>query len=143
MKDEKYISLVCDCLLAFQMLEEGLKILIIGSYEIIAKSTPEEIDFKFDYGSIDDLALKMLIKKYIAVTSNNELIQALKSKDLTKWRNFFAHNAFHHELMKRNSKSQYTEHSYEDLMLVREKIHRLNNDLTKEVIKLRKVKDSI
>lgn len=118
MKGSQYLVSVSEALLSYQMVEEALKLCIGVSYEIIAVSNPPEVSFRFSPASINDAPLGYLVKMFAKVSRNDALIKELQAKELGKWRNFFAHNAFAHEFLSRNSKSSYSQHSIEDVQQV-------------------------
>jgi len=118
MKDDLYVTWIGKALLSYQMLEEALKLCIGVSYEIICASNPSEVDFKFSYSSINNAPLGSLIRMFSNVSKNETLVSDLKSKDVIRWRNFCAHNAFMHEFMNRTSQSFFSQHSVEEIKRV-------------------------
>lgn len=142
MKDDEYLSLIQEALLAFQMIEEGLKIYIQGSYEIKSFTSPDgEDDYEKELKNINNTPLGPLIKKYLAFSKNENLANDLK--EITEWRNFCAHNAYAHEFLKRNCSSNYTDHSPEDLRKVIAFSKSLSVRLGGEIIKLKEVHASV
>lgn len=108
-----YIAAIHKALLSFQMVEEVLKICVGLSYEVIAKTVPAPIVFRFDPADINNAPLGKLIKMFSAINSNSELVGDLGK--ILKWRNFCAHNAFIHEILNSASKSPFTPHGAEDV----------------------------
>lgn len=96
--------------------EEALKICVGLSYEVIAKSAPSPIVFRFNPADINSAPLGKLIKMFSEVNCNAELIGDLGK--VVKWRNFCAHNAFTHEFLDRASASPFTAHHTEDVIAV-------------------------
>ena len=133
MRDDQYLVSVSNALLSYQMVEEALKLCIGVSYEIIAASNPPEVSFRFSPESINDAPLGNLVKMFSNVSNNEALIKELKAKELGKWRNFFAHNAFAHEFMSRDSKSPYTQHSVEEILQVSRHVEELVLKLGEEL----------
>ncbi|MGO2007920.1 hypothetical protein [Vreelandella alkaliphila] len=139
MRDDQYFVSVSKALLSYQMVGEALKLCIGVSYEVIAASNPPEVSFKFSPASINDAPLGNLVKMFAKVSNNQALIKELQAKKLGKWRNFFAHNAFAHEFMSRNSQSSYTPHSVEEVQQVSLYVGELVLKLGEELKALQKV----
>ena len=118
MRDDQYQVSVSKALLSYQMVEEALKLCIGVSYEIIAASNPPEVGFRFSPASINDVPLGSLVKMFAKVSNNELLVKEPQAKELGKWRNFFAHNAFAHEFMNRTSTSSYSPHFAEEVQKV-------------------------
>ncbi len=119
------------------MLEEALKIYIGLSYEIIGKSVPPPVVFRFDKDKILNAPLGQLIKMISEVKDDDELINELRA--IVKWRNFCAHNAFAHEFLNRASKSDFTPHDEKDVMTVSIHSAKLVERLGTELLSLREV----
>lgn len=98
-RDESFIRKVQVALSAFQMLEEGLKIIIGLSYEVIQATTPKPVKFNFNADEIYNAPLGNLKKMYLRVSGNAELGQEIDQ--LIAWRNYCAHRAFLEEFMSR------------------------------------------
>ena len=98
-RDESFISKVQAALSAFQMLEEGLKMVIGLSYEVIQATTPEPVKFTFDANEIYNAPLGKLKKMYLRVLGNAALGKEIDQ--LITWRNYCAHRAFTEEFMSR------------------------------------------
>ena len=98
-RDESFISKVQAALYAFQMLEEGLKIVIGLSYEVIQATTPEPVKFTFNADEINNAPLGNLKKMYLRVSGNVALGKEIDQ--LITWRNYSAHRAFMEEYMSR------------------------------------------
>jgi|GEM_PF-3027525 len=98
-RDESFTSKIQAALYAFQMLEEGLKIVIGLSYEVIQASTPEPVKFTFNTDEIYNAPLGNLKKMYLRVSGNAELGKEIDQ--LIPWRNHCAHRAFLEEFMSR------------------------------------------
>jgi hypothetical protein len=68
---------------------------------------------------------------YEVVTSTPQVAADLRK--LVQWRNFFAHNAFRHELLARSGSSPFGSHSVEDVRKVvlaaREVVERLGKEV--------------
>lgn len=139
MKDDLYLTWVSKALLSYQMVEEALKLCIGLSYEIIAVSSPPEVDFKFSPNSINNAPLGSLIKMFSNVSKNEVLVEELKSKELLKWRNFCAHNAFEHELMNRSSKNSFTPHSAAEVEKVARNVGELVLKVGNELKRLQEI----
>lgn len=143
MKNEQYLTWISKALVSFQLVEEALKQCIGVSYEIIAASNPLEVDFKFSPTSINDAPLGKLIKMFSNVSKNETLVEELKSKDILKWRNFFAHNAFMHEFMNRTSKSSCSPHSVNEVEVVARYVAGLGLKLRDEFERLQSIHVSV
>lgn len=139
MRDDQYLVSVSKALLSYQMVEEALKLCIGVSYEVIAASNPPEVSFRFSHASINDAPLGSLVKMFSKVSNNKPLVKELQVKELGKWRNFFAHNAFAHEFMSQDSKSSYTQHSVEDVQQVSRHVGELVLKLGEELKTLKNV----
>ncbi len=139
MKDEQYLTWVSKALVSFQLVEEALKLCIGVSYEIIAASNPPEVDFQFSPSSINDAPLGNLIRMFSNVSKNEALVAELKSKDVLKWRNFCAHNAFMHEFMSRTSKSTFSPHSADEVEAVARHVAGLGLKLRDELKRLQSI----
>ncbi|MFT7295232.1 MAG: hypothetical protein ACI87Q_003093 [Pseudohongiellaceae bacterium] len=139
MRDDQYLVSVSKALLSYQMVEEALKLCIGVSYEIIAASNPPEVSFKFSPDSINDAPLGSLANMFAKVSNNMVLIKELQKKELGKWRNFFAHNAFAHEFMSRDSESLYTQHTVEEVQQVSRHVGELVLKLGEELKALKSV----
>jgi hypothetical protein len=139
MRDDQYLVSVSKALLSYQMVEEALKLCIGVSYEIIAASNPPEVSFRFPPASINDAPLGSLVKMFAKVSNNKVLIKELQTKELGKWRNFFAHNAFAHEFMSRDSESLYTQHTVEEVQQVSRHVGELVLKLGEELKNLKSV----
>lgn len=111
-----YLATVHKALLSFQMIEEALKICVGLSYEVIAKTAPTPIVFRFDPAIINSTPLGKLIKMFSEVNCNAELISDLRK--VLKWRNFCAHNAFVHEFLDRAGASPFAAHDTEDVQAI-------------------------
>jgi len=98
-RDESFTSKVQAALYAFQMLEEGLKIVIGLSYEVIQATTPEPVKFAFSADEINNAPLGNLKKMYLRVSGNAALGKEIDQ--LIPWRNYCAHRAFIEEYMSR------------------------------------------
>lgn len=90
-----YISAVFEALMNFQAIEDLLRECILSSYEVLAKTTPQELEFspsKKDIKSIkNNLGLGGLVNKFEELTPNKELCR--KIRDSSKIRNKLAHKA--------------------------------------------------
>ena len=115
-KNEIYISAVQNALFTFQMIEEALKICIMGSYEILVRSAPSPVVFSFDAAAITNSPLGQLIKMFSRVSANSTLVKELKS--IEKWRNFCAHRAYAHEFLKRKTSEAVSQSDIDDLQKV-------------------------
>jgi len=76
---------------------------------------------------------------YSKVSKNTALIDELKSKNLARWRNYFAHNAFMHEFMNRTSSSPFEAHPIEDITRVIQSVCELLSKLSEEIRNLQVV----
>ena len=100
-KNHAYVTSVHKALFAFQMIEEGLKIYVGLSYEIIAHSAPSPVAFNFDPSAITSAPQARLIKLFAGVSAHGQLTADLRK--IEEWRNFCAHRAYVHEFMSRQS----------------------------------------
>ncbi|MCB2215824.1 hypothetical protein [Desulfofustis glycolicus] len=141
MKDEAYIKAIGHILFSFQMLEEGLKICVGLSYDIISAVVPSELSFKVNAKKIEKSSLGSLITLFSDVTKNHSLVTDLKN--IVQWRNFCAHNAYLHEFQNRNDQSNFSNHSIEDLVKVLKHLNELVNRVGIEVAKLREVQKKL
>ncbi|MBI4766398.1 MAG: hypothetical protein HY787_17650 [Deltaproteobacteria bacterium] len=98
-RDESFTSKVQAALYAFQMLEEGLKMVIGLSYEVIQAVTPEPVKFTFSADEIYNASLSNLKRMYLRVSGNATLGKEIEK--LIPWRNYCAHRAFLEEYMSR------------------------------------------
>jgi hypothetical protein len=137
LKDQEYLDEINKALLNFQMVEEALKICIGLSYEIIAKTIPADMTFKFDPSSVNSAPLGNLIKMFSKISKNEVLISDLKK--IVEWRNFCAHSAFSHEFLNRKSVSRFSEHSAQDLKKVVDFSSDLVLRLTNEIKDIRTI----
>ena len=130
-RSNPYIMAVQQAIFSFQIIEEELKICVGLSYEIIAKSAPSPIIFRFDSKNINNASLGNLIRMFSRVNRNVELISDLEK--VLQWRNFCAHNAFLHEFLDRTGISPFTTHSIEEVIAVLKfssiLIERLGNEI--------------
>lgn len=141
MKDNDYIHAASNAMLTFQMIEEALKICIGLSYQIIAMSAQSPVHFRFDPKAINAAAFGKLISMYEVVTSTPEV--AVDLRKLVQWRNFFAHNAFRHELLARSGSSPFESHSVEDVRKVVMAASEMVERLGKEVQQLQTIYRSV
>jgi Cft2 family RNA processing exonuclease len=93
--DRDYISAVFEALMNFQTIEDLLKQCILASYEILAKTTPPELEFRPSKQDIkrikNNLGLGGLINKFEELTPNKELCEKIRAS--SKIRNELAHKA--------------------------------------------------
>ena len=138
MKDQEYLDKVCEALRSFQMLEEGLKI-YIGLYvevERLSGNRDENLDSLIK--DIFNTPLSYVIKRFKKTNPNGAIVSRLDRKDLIEWRNFLAHNAFHHEFMSRASARNFSYHTALDIAKVALDIGYLTLDLGEEIIILQR-----
>jgi hypothetical protein len=135
-----YIAAINKALLSFQMIEEALKICVGLSYELIAKTAPTPIVFRFDSAGINSAPMGKLIRMFSDINSNTELISDLGR--VLKWRNFCAHNAFAHEFLDSAGASPFKAHDAEDVKVIVQfssaLVERLGNEM-KEIRELHQV----
>ena len=98
-KNHAYVASVHNALFAFQMIEEGLKIYVGLSYEVISRSVPSPVTFNFDPSAINSAPLGRLIKLFAGISAHARLTADLRK--IEEWRNFCAHRAYVHEFMSR------------------------------------------
>ena len=134
-KNEIYISAVQNALFTFQMIEEALKICIMASYEILARSAPPPVVFSFDTVAITNSPLGQLIKTFSRVSANSILIKELKS--IEEWRNFCAHRAYTHEFLKRGTSEAVSQSDIDDLQKVKAAGVKLVEQLGDEMVAIR------
>lgn len=115
-KNHVYVLAVQNALFAFQMIEETLKIYIGGAYEIIKHTAPSPVAFNFDNSAINNAPLGKLIKMFSGVSANNKLIANLRK--IEEWRNFYAHRAYTHEFMSRQSGTPVSAKDVDDVKTV-------------------------
>jgi|SRR5690554_806654 hypothetical protein len=143
MKDQEYLEKVCEALRSFQMLEEGLKI-YIGLYvevERLSGNRDEKLDSLIK--DIFNTPLSYVIKRFKKTNPNGAIVSRLERKDLIEWRNFLAHNAFHHEFMSRTSTIDFSHHTAFDIAKVALDIGYLTLDLGEEIVILQKRHESL
>jgi hypothetical protein len=87
-----YTAMIGDILIDFQFVEESLRMFISNSYQYIAKQLSKKIPFEYDYRDVEKDALGTLINKFEKLNDNKPLISELR--DLTKYRNDYAHRGF-------------------------------------------------
>lgn len=141
MKNDDYIHAASNAMLTFQMIEEALKICVGLSYQIIQATAPSPVHYRFNAKSINSAAMGKLISMYEVITPTPELVSDLRK--LTEWRNFFAHNAFRHELLARNGNSPFHNHSIDDVRNVVMYSAEIVKRLSKEVQELQSLYKSI
>lgn len=134
-KNEIYISAVQNALFTFQMIEEALKICIMGSHEILVRSAPPPVVFSFEAEAITNSPLGQLIKMFSRVSANSTLIADIKS--IEKWRNFCAHRAYTHEFLKRGTSEAVTQSDIDDLQKVTSAGVKLVEQLGIEIVAIR------
>jgi len=93
--DRNYISAVFEALMNFQAIEDLLKESILSSYEILAKTTPPELEFRPSTKDIkrikSNLGLGGLLNKFEELTPNKELCKKIRGASII--RNELAHKA--------------------------------------------------
>ncbi len=93
--DRDYISAVFEALMNFQTIEDLLKECILASYEILAKTTPPELEFSPSNKDIkrieNNLGLGGLLNKFEELTPNKELCKKIRGASTI--RNELAHKA--------------------------------------------------
>lgn len=75
-----------------QMIEEGLRVYVGTAEELIAAAVPYGVPFRVDRSGLEAAAMGKLIIMFTKVNRNEELIARLRQ--LTKHRNYIAHEAF-------------------------------------------------
>lgn len=111
-----YLASVMQAIAAFQMIEEGLKICIGLSHQVLEQVAPSPITFKVDATKINEAPLGKLIELFSQVSTNEQLIKDLKK--VRPWRNFCAHNAFSHEFLNTHGESGFDDRKESELKLV-------------------------
>lgn len=89
---EQYLNLACEALYNFQCIEESLKLCI--RYKEIALKGMKLSNTKTN--TINMFTLGDIKKHYIPLEPSGELKSLLTDLNLTKWRNYLAHNALYH-----------------------------------------------
>jgi len=118
------------------MIEEGLKVCVGMSHEIIRAATPPPTVFNFDRKAILEAPLGQLIKMFSRVSQNIDLVKDLRK--IVEWRDFCAHNAFRHDLYSRAGSSDYSAHTAQDLAEVNKVTGSLVERLAQEVTAIQK-----
>jgi hypothetical protein len=75
-----------------QMIEEGLRVYVGTAEELIAAAVPYGVPFRVDRSALEAAAMGKLINMFTKVNRNEELLARLRQ--LTKHRNYIAHEAF-------------------------------------------------
>ncbi|MBX7229599.1 MAG: hypothetical protein K1X48_08355 [Burkholderiaceae bacterium] len=130
-RNHAYVFAVQNALFAFQMIEEGLKLYVGLSYEILKRSAPSPVTFNFDPPAIQNAPLSRLIKMFGGVSANNQLIGELRK--IEGWRNFCAHRAYTHEFMSRQSGAPVSVKDVEEVQTITtfavNLVERIGNDM--------------
>ena len=88
----EYMSVAQRSMLQFQLIEEGLKAHISIAHQVIQRSIPAELHFKFSNEEIDSMPLERLINTFTRYTRNSVLVKQLN--EIRGLRNHLAHRAF-------------------------------------------------
>lgn len=140
-RDESFISKVQSALSAFQMLEEGLKIVIGLSYEVIQATTPEPVKFTFSEDEIYNAPLGKLKKMYLRVSGNAALGKEVDQ--LIAWRNYCAHRAFMEESMSRTDAQRENQKDEPGFVAATQATHQALQKIKTELQELRQLHTSI
>jgi hypothetical protein len=140
-RDESFISKVQAALSAFQMLEEGLKIVIGLSYEVIHATTPEPVKFTFSADEIYNAPLGNLKKMYLRVSGNAALGKEIDQ--LITWRNYCAHRAFLEEFMSRADAQRENQKDEAGVVAATKATHQVLQKIKTELQQLRQLHSSI
>jgi DNA replicative helicase MCM subunit Mcm2 (Cdc46/Mcm family) len=141
MKTASYIAAIHKALFSFQMIEEALRICVGLSYEVLEKSAPKPIAFRFNPKDINKASLGKLINMFSTVSSNTELASDLWK--VVEWRNYCAHNAFVHEFLDRTTKSPFKAHGSEDVEAVAKVARSLVERLGAEMKEIREAHKTV
>ena len=95
---------VSSALLAFQLIEENLKLYITFSFKLIRIRLNQTVPFNFDGTEFENAPLERLLHIFARLTDNNPLVSRLNK--LKKNRNFVAHFAFVEYLKSMDDPSQ-------------------------------------
>jgi hypothetical protein len=136
-RDENFLRGVQNALYVFQMIEEGLKILIGLSYEVIQASAPPPVAFHFKKEEINDAALGTLRKMYAKVSNNEALAKEISS--IISWRDYCAHRAFQVEFMSRMDAQRESEKDHAGLIKATEASLEILQALGEEIKAVRQV----
>lgn len=101
-QDESFAQAVQTALYTFQMLEQGLKVVISLLYDVT--TTPLKENFR---EGISKAPLGQLRKMYLKISTNTALAEDIKT--IQPWRDFCAHRAYAAEFMNRSIPDQKNE----------------------------------
>lgn len=87
-----YFSTVQKALSHFQFIEEGLKMYLANTFQLIRKNIKSDMVFGFTYKDVEDYSLGRLIKIFEKYNSNKNLIKTINK--IIKDRNYIAHKSF-------------------------------------------------
>lgn len=140
-RDESFINKVQAALTAFQRLEEGLKLVIGISYELIQATAPKPVKFTFNTDEIFNAPLGKLKKMYLRVSNNKAFGKEIDQ--LIKWRNHCAHQAFMEEFMSRTNVKRENQKNEAGVVAATEATHHALQAITMELQQLRQAHASI
>lgn len=134
--EKKYDDAVKDILIAFQLLEEGLKIYLGKVFFVIKTCIKPRLVCKYTRKDLDNRSLGSLIKLFKKF-NNNQALQEELGKLRTK-RNFYAHQGFLLWKQKQISPKKNLVQRITECFNVARKIYEINNQISKEIDKLEK-----